>query len=28
MAFEKYEDIRADDIIECFDLISEERVVA
>ena len=27
MAFEKYEDLKAGDIIECYDLISEERVV-
>lgn len=28
MAFENYEDIRVDDVIECFDLITEERVVS
>ncbi len=28
MAFENYEDIRAGDVIECFDVISEQRSVA
>ncbi|NBX67013.1 MAG: translation initiation factor IF-2 [Proteobacteria bacterium] len=28
MAFENYEDIRANDVIECFDVISEQRSVA
>jgi len=28
MAFEKYEDIRKDDIIECYNVTHETRVVA
>jgi len=28
MAFEKYEDIRKDDVIECYNVTEEKRIVA